>query len=150
MKNMYEFSGLKKEKSVETGKSRDIFFSMLDIIENGNLEFSTENFSEILAIIPDGKYWIAQNLVSWKGKKKLFLGRIACAFKHDIAEYIEHLVKIEDLRNFILCPVFISDSKITVLISDEGLFLLYKKGDSKDTFFYSNSCFGNMEVVENG
>jgi len=135
MKSKYEFSGLKKEEPVETGNREDIFFYMLDILENGNLKFSTENFSEIFDIIPDGKYWIAQNIVSRKGKKKLFLGRVVCALKRDIAEFIENLVKVEDLRNFILSPVFACDSKITVLVSDEGLFLLYKKGDSKDTFF---------------
>jgi len=126
MRSKFTFSGLTKE-SVETSTGEDIFFYMLDIVETGNLEFFSENLYDIFERIPDGKYWIAQNIVSQKWKKRLFLGSIACASENEIERFIKELIETGDLRNFILCPAVELSCKFAVLISDEGSFFLYKK-----------------------
>jgi len=101
MRSRFEFSGLKKEYVVEAGNGDDIFFRMLDFVKD-NLIFVTDDPSEIFDLIPDGRYWIAQNMVSRKGKKRLFSGSgLVCAFRHDIVEFIKWLIESGDLRNVI-------------------------------------------------
>jgi hypothetical protein len=128
MRSKFEFTGLNKENDPVDGYGDAIFFNMLDIAENGNLKFCTENASKIFNSIPDGKYWIAQDAVSYKGKKRLFLGSgVVCALKEEINKFIEKLIEKEDLRAFLLCPVLENDPEFVVFISDEGVFFLYEK-----------------------
>jgi len=131
MKSKYEFLDLKKEYIVAPGDDEDIFFRMLSIAEHGSLNLVTDHISEINNSIPDGKYWIAQNIESRKGKKRFFLGRVACAFKDEIIDFIERSIKKDDLRNLIIQPIFECDWKFVVLVSEEGSFFLYQNVPSK-------------------
>lgn len=129
MKSRFEFTALKKDDTAEAEGDEGVFFAMLDVVEHGHLILHTENISEAFNLLPDGRYWIAQNVVAYKGRKRWLAGRMARASKEAISDFLVHLTASGDLRDFVLYPAF-EDFALVLFVTDEGVFLLYEKRGS--------------------
>ena len=73
MKNEFNFNLLENKKLLSKDVYESIFFKMFEVSKNGEL-CQIPSISGMINILNDDMYYVAHNLVSYKGKKAILKG----------------------------------------------------------------------------
>lgn len=71
MKNEFNFNLLENKKLLSKEVYESVFFKMLEVSKNGGL-YQITSISSMINILNEDMYYVAHNLVSYKGKKSDF------------------------------------------------------------------------------
>lgn len=125
MKNNYLFKNLINKETISTFEKNDVFLKMLNVINTGNLLLSTTSFSELTPFLTEENYYIAHNLVSYRGKEMILKGEMFKVAKNELIHFIEKSISIGDMRDFLISPIS-TNSKKEVLYLTEDIGYLYE------------------------
>lgn len=127
MKNNYKFINLKKEHAdFSQNEKSEIFFLMTDFITDNTVNIVSDTVTELKKILNGDLFFIAHNFVSMKGKRKIFNGDLAIAQKFDLIDFIENSIAVDDLRSFLISPIFKSEPDYVIYIGEDAYFSKYK------------------------
>ncbi|CNF23207.1 Uncharacterised protein [Yersinia nurmii] len=122
MKNKYNFELLEK-KEIYSGRDKsELFFSMLSLTKSGSSIYLMDTFNELESKLTDETFYIAHNLVSRKGKQVYFNGEIVMASRSCLIEFLKKSLEINDLRDFLISPIFDDSPHYVVFINDESFY----------------------------
>jgi hypothetical protein len=120
MKNLYKFNFLVKSE-VPSGLSEpDVFFKMRDLMCKGELKLILDDAEGVIECLMDEYYYVAHNLVAFKGKKPIFLGRVFMAEKSDLVSFIRFSMESGDLRSMLLSPCFDREPSQVILVTEDA------------------------------
>lgn len=123
MKNKYSFDLLTKKKLPSNEEEEVIFWKMLNILEKGTIKHSFDSLNELSSELSFDDYYIAHNLIASKGKRKIFKGRVFISKKNDLIYFLNGSFTINDVRCFLISPVFPNESKYVIYIDEEQIHL---------------------------
>lgn len=122
MKNKYSFK-LLETKEIYSGQDKsELFFSMLSLTKNCNSICLIDTFSELERKLADEFFYIAHNLVSRKGNQVYFNGEMVVTSRHCLIEFLSRTIEINDLRDFLISPIFDNTPHYVVSINDESFY----------------------------
>jgi len=125
MKNKYTFKLLER-KEIYSGSNRsELFSSMLELTKNASSIYLMETFSTLLGKLSDEHYYLAHNIVFRKGGKVVFQGEIIVVTRDDLIDFLKKSIEINDLRDFLISPVFDEYPSYVVSVND-GSFYFFK------------------------
>lgn len=125
MKNKYTFKLLER-KEIYSGSNRsELFSSMLELTKNASSIYLMETFSTLLGKLSDEHYYLAHNIVFRKGGKVVFQGEIIVVTRDDLIDFLKKSIEINDLRDFLISPVFDGHPSYVVSVND-GSFYFFK------------------------
>lgn len=122
MKNKYTFELLEK-KEIYSGQDKSkLFFSMLSLTKNSSSIYLVDTFDELESKLADEVFYIAHNLVSRKGKQVYFNGEMVVTSRSCLIDFLKRSVEINDLRDFLISPIFDDYPHYVVFINDESFY----------------------------
>lgn len=122
MKNLYKLNNLTYQELVEDNDSREnIFFRMKELrAEHGQLT-PLDTLDDLARFInTDQLFYMAHNCVSFRGKVERFIGQLARAAGSEIFHFIQKSIDDNDLRAFLIAPVFSHQPSWVIHIHDDG------------------------------
>jgi hypothetical protein len=128
-KNLYTFTDLKQLQLPADLNESEAFFAMHSLCGDGQPIASFYSADEIPKVLLSNRYYVAQDLLIYKGKKAIFRGPFAMAEKEDLIPFLLHAVATDDLRPMLIAPVF-DNAPNQVIVITEDLCYLYSKSES--------------------
>ena len=123
MKNNYLFDLLVKKEIYSDANKNELFFSMLNLTKNSNYIYPISTLNELESQLSENDYFIAHNLVIYKGKKAILKGEIAIASKDNLLDFLKKSIDSDDLRNFLISPVFNDRPNYVIAVNDDSFYL---------------------------
>ncbi|OCG41383.1 hypothetical protein A9G28_06220 [Gilliamella sp. Fer1-1] len=124
MKNYYAFEKLNPKEFILGAEKQHIFLNMLDIVCNGNLTLFTQSFSNFVHLFQSDSFYIAHNLIYYKGKKAICKGHVVKALKNQLIDFIQYTINHDDLRSFLITPIIANpNNKQVFYLTEEGFYL---------------------------
>ncbi|MBE8597291.1 hypothetical protein [Xenorhabdus sp. BG5] len=125
MKNEYSFNFLIK-KELLSGKEREnIFFEMFEFVTDGIL-YESSSLDSLKDILCEESYYIAHNLVSYKGKKAIFKGKIVVSEKENLVSFLYKSAELNDLRTLLIAPVFNEKPNYVIYLTEGNCHFYHK------------------------
>lgn len=125
MKNEYSFNFLVKQKLPSSEEEENVFWKLLNTLEKGTIKHSFASQNELYNELSFEDYYIAHNFIVRKGKCKIFKGRIFISKKNDLISFLNESCNINDVRCFLISPVFTNESKYVIYISEDQIHLYF-------------------------
>ncbi|EGI1937928.1 hypothetical protein K7N57_000726 [Salmonella enterica] len=100
---------------------------MLNIIETGKIKHSFDSLNELYNELSFDDYYIAHNFIVRKGKRKIFKGRVFISKKNNLISFLNESRTVNDVRNFLISPVFSNESGYVVYIDEEQIHLYFSE-----------------------
>lgn len=123
MENKYSFEFLRKNTLSSLEEESTLFFKMQHVVRNGKIKCSFNNLNELYDVLTHSDYYIAHNLVGRRGKKKFFKGRLFISGKNDLVCFVNKCVNNNDLRCFLISPMFLDIPEFVVYLDEEQILL---------------------------
>ncbi|KKI44710.1 hypothetical protein [Hafnia alvei] len=123
MKNNYSFDLLEKKETYSGPDKNELFFCMLNLTKNSNSIALIESVCELGDWLSDDNYYIAHNIVFYKGKKAFFNGSMVIASKNNLINFIKKSMYLNELRDFLISPVFNGCPSYVIVVNDESFYL---------------------------
>lgn len=128
MKDEYRLVALEKEPDETSDEARSmLFFKMLDIVRDGQLQWMAESFDDLEAAIPEGVYVVAHKRVVAKGGSLFFKGALVRARKHDLIRFLRQAANSGDLRELLVAPSFEGEPPFVLHAGEDVNFCIYVK-----------------------
>ncbi|MEM7871917.1 hypothetical protein Q4R10_05825 [Morganella morganii] len=122
MKNEFNFNLLENKKLLSKEVYESIFFKMLEVSKNGGL-CQIPSISGMINILNDDMYYVAHNLVSYKGKKAILKGKVILTSKDDLIVFLYKSTEVGDMRELLISPLFDNKPNYVISISEDNIFL---------------------------
>lgn len=120
MKKFYKFDYLIKSEIPSQFHGCDLFFKMRELTSTGKLDSVFESVDSLIDGLTYNCYYVAHNLVQFRGKKTTFPGEIFMANKSDLISFIRFSVESDDLRSMLLSPCFDSEPDQVILVTEDA------------------------------
>ncbi|MBT2118896.1 hypothetical protein KK141_11275 [Dyella sp. LX-66] len=128
MKDEYRLLALEKERDEASDEARSmLFFKMLDIVRDGQLQRMAESLDDLDAAIPEGVYVIAHKHVVAKGGSLSFKGVLVRARKQDLIRFLRRAIDSGDLRELLIAPSFEDVPPFVLHAGEDVNFCIYVK-----------------------
>lgn len=125
MKNEYSFNSLVKQTLPSNEEEEAVFWKMLNILEKGTIKHSFDSLNELYNELSFDDYYIAHNFIVRKGTRKIFKGRVFISKRNDLISFLNESFIINDVRCFLISPVFPNESKYVFYIDEEQIHLYF-------------------------
>jgi hypothetical protein len=122
MKNKYTFELIGEKDNYSELNKDELFYSMLELTKNASSIYLIETFSSLVDKLSEDRYFIAHNLLLRKGGKVFFQGEIIVITRGDLINFLAKLIEINDLRDFLISPVFDKHPSYVVSIYDDSFY----------------------------
>jgi len=118
MKNNYQFEYLIKSELPNGVDESSIFFAMhrLSMESQKTRCLAIDDFESLLT---EGEFYVAHNVIAYKGKTKTFRGKLVLAKKSDLIDFLKHATTCNDLRPLLISPRFSVTPEQVILISED-------------------------------
>lgn len=118
MKNQYQFEQLSKIELSRDVDEASIFLAMYELSVKSTLisSFPTDEFEKSLS---NEQYHVANKLVTRKGKKLIFSGKVVLAEKLSLISFLKKAITKNDLRPLLISPRFSVKPKQVIFISED-------------------------------
>lgn len=126
---MYKFSFLQHDEVLlNSAGKQDIFIAMKNKVmgKPGLLLNMWDTDGCDSEFVVGDRFYIAHNLLLRKGKVEIFAGELVQTSRADLLEFLKHALDRDDMRNFLISPIFDNDPVYVVLTDEDGNFLLYQ------------------------
>ena len=118
MKNQYQFEHLSKIELPSDVDEASIFFAMYELSGKSTpiTSFTIDEFKDSLL---NGQYYVAHKLVTHKGKKLIFKGKVVLAEKINLISSLKNAFAENNLRPLLISPHFSVTPKQVIFISED-------------------------------
>lgn len=123
--NLYRFVGLKQSGFSPHLNVSETYFSMRRLCLHESMLVLADGIDQVLSLLSESQYYVAQDLVSYKGKTITFRGQFAMAESKSLKAFLQHAAATGDLRPMLISPVFGSSTPLQVIAVTEDVCCLY-------------------------
>ncbi|WP_407483147.1 hypothetical protein [Elizabethkingia meningoseptica] len=125
MKNQFEFKGLKTESITPKIHPDKLFAAMCNFCDNGLPKYFTSSIEEFFWRIPNMVYCIVNNKITFKGGRSTFEGKMVYATKRNLMEFLMKAAEKEELKDYLIAPIFETEPPLVGWITKTGSFCVY-------------------------
>ena len=75
--------------------------------------------SELFPFLEEELYYVANNLVSHKGKSVIFRGDLVISERNDLISYLKNAIKDHDLRPLLIAPFFSTRPQQVIFVTED-------------------------------
>ncbi len=118
MKNHYQFKHLSKIELPNDVDEALIFFAMYELSVKSTL-FTSFTIDEFEKTLSNGQYYVANKLMTHKGKNLIFKGKLVLAEKPELISFLKTAIAENDLRPLLISPLFRIRPKQVIFISED-------------------------------
>lgn len=118
MKNHYQFEHLSKIELPNDVDEALIFFAMYELSVKSKL-FTSFTIDEFEKTLSNGQYYVANKLMTHKGKNLIFKGKLVLAEKPELISFLKTAIAENDLRPLLISPLFRIRPKQVIFISED-------------------------------
>ena len=118
MKNHYQFKHLSKIELPNDVDEALIFFAMYELSVKSTL-FTSFTIDEFEKTLSNGQYYVANKLMTHKGKNLIFKGKLVLAEKPELSSFLKTAIAENDLRPLLISPLFRIRPKQVIFISED-------------------------------
>lgn len=122
MKSQYKFDFLKKSEVSSKYSESSLFFKMRALMDSEEMKFLFDGVDGVVDILTERYYYVAHNLLTFRGKKPIFLGKVFVAEKSDLILFIRHSTKCNDLRSMLLSPCFDNEPDQVIHVTEDACY----------------------------
>ncbi|REF26733.1 hypothetical protein BDD26_1415 [Xenorhabdus cabanillasii] len=125
MKNEYYFNLLVKKEIPPNKDHEDIFFKMFEFVMGGTL-YESSSLDSLKDILCEESYYIAHNLVTYKGNKAIFKGKVVASEKENLVSFLYKSAELDDLRALLIAPIFNEKPKYVIYLTEDSCHFYHK------------------------
>ncbi|WP_268799279.1 hypothetical protein [Pseudomonas huanghezhanensis] len=123
--NLYRFVGLEQSEFSLHQDLSETYFAMRELCLPEAMLVLSDGIDDVLSLLSESQYYVAQDLVSYKGKTITFRGQFAMAESKSLKAFLQHAAATDDLRPMLISPVFGSSTPLQVIAVTEDVCCLY-------------------------